>query len=617
VIKKRISEVTKLRERHLVSRFFVDQKRATNKSCHSSTPLFLSYSFLYGPMTRFACSRFLNKSHSNTRYIDSYSTSTAMRLIMLLVLASALGFAISNTDNVSAATSTISLAIDNTTVSVDVAPVNSYGTFAKSGNSTITASTNNATGYEIRIAGSNSTSADLINTSDSNAKLNSISAATTEAQFKALSGTSYNGKWGYLPSKYNSAANSDFLPAPNTTGDLINKTECANGASSCPAQDTYTLAIGARVDSSTKMGTYNNTFVVLATANAIPYTIIYDDNVIGNMPVDVDSSTFNTTVPISSNTPTRNGYTFLGWCSNVPIGGGASCSGITYAPGSNWTINQTGTNNLHLYAMWSKNTSIDDIDYMQDFNVLSSSQKTSVLNSMETGKRYFLVDIRDNEVYSISKLADGKVWMLDNLRLIPDAYELTEDNTNASDTTISYLKNGGGTTSDQYAITGFGHWTSGYSYSQPLFNEDSTYFTITSYGAGSGKIGVYYNYCAASAGSYCYGNGTSSGTSTGDATEDICPAGWRMPTGGSSGEYQALYTAYSSDATNFRNALSTPLSGYFYNGSAYYQGDYGYFWSSTRYSNNGMRDLIVVGSDVDPAGGISRYLGLSVRCVLK
>ena len=67
-------------------------------------------------------------------------------------------------------------------------------------------------------------------------------------------------------------------------------------------------------------------------------------------------------------------------------------------------------------------------------------------------------------------------------------------------------------------------------------------------GAGSNKVGVYYNYCAASAGSYCYDESKG----TGNASYDLCPAGWRMPTSGSSGEYKALYTAYSSDQATFK-----------------------------------------------------------------
>ena len=143
--------------------------------------------------------------------------------------------------------------------------------------------------------------------------------------------------------------------------------------------------------------------------------------------------------------------------------------------------------------------------------------------------------------------------------------------------------------------------------------------------AGEWKVGGYYNYCAASAGSYCYGNGTSAGTSSGNATEDICPKGWRMPAGSTTGEYSALANAIygstgsTSDATayaNYRTALRLPLSGYCDYGSAYRQGTYGYFWSSKRYTNDGMYIFFLSTSNVIPSDSNLRYYGRSVRCLL-
>jgi hypothetical protein len=155
-----------------------------------------------------------------------------------------------------------------------------------------------------------------------------------------------------------------------------------------------------------------------------------------------------------------------------------------------------------------------------------------------------------------------------------------------------------------------------YRYSGPKIN--TSYATTT--GAGgyeAGKYGVYYNYCAASAGSYCYGNATTGyGTPSDNATEDICPKGWRLSTGGSSGEYQSLYAAYSSDRATFVNALRTPLSGAFVNGSVSNQGSYGGFWSSTRSGSNIMYGLNVDTSDVYPQGGSLRHYGSPVRCIL-
>jgi hypothetical protein len=140
-----------------------------------------------------------------------------------------------------------------------------------------------------------------------------------------------------------------------------------------------------------------------------------------------------------------------------------------------------------------------------------------------------------------------------------------------------------------------------------------------------GKIGVYYNYCAASAGSYCYGSGTSDtgspssdpNTSTiRDVTEDICPAGWRLPTSSSNGEFATLYSAYGSNYADFQTALATPLSGYFNYGTARTQGYNGSFWSSTWYNTNYMYYLYINSSNVNPSNYNYRNDGYSVRCLL-
>ena len=269
----------------------------------------------------------------------------------------------------------------------------------------------------------------------------------------------------------------------------------------------------------------------------------------------------------------------------------------------------TYTNVINFYAV--ANAEPKDIS-----NASTMQEVNTCPNTLPTGTAYTLTDARDGEQYKVARLADGNCWLLDNLRLDPTSVSLAnlQGKTNASNQTLTYFKNGGGSS----PYTNVGVNTTWASSSDDKFDEPkvvTTYkdTTITSYGAGSGKIGVYYNYCAASAGSYCY---PSSG-STGDATEDLCPAGWRMPTGGSSSEYRSLYTAYNSDASAFRNALSTPLSGYFNNGSAKGQGTYGSFWSSIRVNDYSMYFLSVNSSNVDSTNGTSRNFGLSMRCVLK
>ncbi|MBR0488405.1 hypothetical protein IJJ39_01885 [Candidatus Saccharibacteria bacterium] len=226
--------------------------------------------------------------------------------------------------------------------------------------------------------------------------------------------------------------------------------------------------------------------------------------------------------------------------------------------------------------------------YMQ--NMTSSDCTTAAIT---------VYDNRDQEAYLVQKLPDGKCWMLDNLRLgSTSTIPLTTANSNTNGNWTLPASITSGFNSDNVA----------------QINVDSKDIVAsTKYGNGSGKIGVYYNYCAASAGTICvsgYNNYSS-------ASYDICPKGWRMPTGGSSGEYKALATACSSNPPYLRAALSTPHSGYFKDSSALAQGSSGLFWSSTNSYPNSMYTIYVNSSGADLASYDGRELGLSVRCVLK
>ena len=132
--------------------------------------------------------------------------------------------------------------------------------------------------------------------------------------------------------------------------------------------------------------------------------------------------------------------------------------------------------------------------------------------------------------------------------------------------------------------------------------------------AGNWKVGGYYNYCAASAGSYCYASSDSSGR----ANESICSKGWRLPTG-NTGETATLYSAYSNGSPSqyiaFRTAFRLPLPGYFIGGSAGNQGGGGSWWTSTRSYKSTMYRLYADASGIYPAYDGSRSSGNSVRCL--
>jgi hypothetical protein len=260
------------------------------------------------------------------------------------------------------------------------------------------------------------------------------------------------------------------------------------------------------------------------------------------------------------------------------------------------------------------------IDYSQSTGVYSLPITYSVVanyvpRNMQRMKKEdcpttpsIVVDSRDGTEYYVQKLADGNCWMLDNLRLDPTTVSLNDlkGATNASDTSLTYLKNGGG--SGQYPASGV--TASSWQNSLVLPYVKTDYINTvpaSAVGAGSGKTGVFYNYCAASAGSYCYNSGV------GNATEDICPYGWRMPT---SSNYQAAYVSYGSNVNNFRNALSLAIVGSVSGGSLAGQNGYARYYTSTYYNSGRMMYMFLSGSP-NVSDNLERWYGASVRCVLK
>lgn len=264
---------------------------------------------------------------------------------------------------------------------------------------------------------------------------------------------------------------------------------------------------------------------------------------------------------------------------------------------------------------------IENVLYMQDNNlgtVLASMEETK-----DVGDTFYLYDNRDNKVYLIGKLADNKYWMLENLALDPNTITtlLTSANTNmpASDDP-AYSASFVAAFNDKSIIKN----SDFSSYTVPMINVASknTKQQLAMLGDASATaektepVGVYYNYCAATVGTYCYdsSSGVDVANTITDAPYDICPKGWRLPTGGASGEFHALRNKYSNN-TDYVDALRTPLSGTFVDSSAANQGDGGRFWSSTYYSASAVYRLEVSSTDVKPQSSTSRYFGFSVRCV--
>ena len=172
------------------------------------------------------------------------------------------------------------------------------GTFAASTPAEVSVTTNNYSGYTLSIAAAedNENNSKLLN---GNFAFNSISSASSENEFT-------NGTWGYKPSKIDSLANINYLPAPSFAGDVLETTSQANDVA-----NTYSIELGVKANYTTPSGSYANTFVVSAIANAVGYQITYDKNTedeVTNMPESLTGDVSATDIFVPSTTPQRQNY---------------------------------------------------------------------------------------------------------------------------------------------------------------------------------------------------------------------------------------------------------------------------------------------------------------------
>ena len=226
---------------------------------------------------------------------------------------------------------------------------------------------------------------------------------------------------------------------------------------------------------------------------------------------------------------------------------------------------------------YSKNVLFSVIAHETPIPTMQGFDKSTLVN---VGDSATLQDTRDGNVYTVKKLADGNVWMTENLRIAGKTITSADSNVTSDFTIPASSKSGFNAQDTNNAYV------------------DSTY-------------GGYYTFYTATAGT----GGTS--LTSGNAPSSICPKGWRLPTGGrSTGEFQTLYNNYNS-ASQMMGEPNFTLSGYVRNGSVYSQGDFGYFWSSTVYNANRAYGLSLGSSNVGPGYDDVKSNGNSVRCVAR
>ena len=345
------------------------------------------------------------------------------------------------------------------------------------------------------------------------------------------------------------------------------------------------------------------TLYAIWVANCPADTICYNDNHADGGTMTNQSATSNANNVLTSSNFNRSGYGFAGW--NTAADG----TGTNYGP--NQTINpgNLSSTGLTLFANWIKSS--------------GSLQSWTSASNMNVGDVIALKDDRDNEVYAVAKLADNNVWTIENLRLIPATANITIYNTN--NPTSAFITSAPSTSSTTTQCS-----------SNNVACDDQIYYyagnmsrTATQLPTGNTSAnawysyGVMYNWYTATAGHGSYNSTTTSGPNNdGTMAGDICPAGWHLPTGGSSGEYNTFTTAIGGTGSTGANNIRKYPNNFIYSGDYNPQNNYpdgrgqqGRLWQSTASSNSNAYRMGYNSNSITPTNTYNKWDNFAVRCI--
>ncbi len=220
--------------------------------------------------------------------------------------------------------------------------------------------------------------------------------------------------------------------------------------------------------------------------------------------------------------------------------------------------------------------------------------------------RKVLVDTRDGTRYLVSKLADGNVWMSQNLALDISSVTLTSDTTNLKSKSSWKLSD---TSSARQVIqpAARAYYRNGLTASSTPTDSSDEYLWESS--------GIHYNFYAATA-----GYGTPSNLPSGNSPDSICPKGWKLAPSNGYSSYDDLARSYYKGVVSriTKPPLNYPMAGY--DGGRV--GDTASYWSGTgngNYSssmaNAGVYDSIYDSSWVGSMSNSGRTIVMPMRCI--
>ena len=336
----------------------------------------------------------------------------------------------------------------------------------------------------------------------------------------------------------------------------------------------------------------------------------------------------------------RTGYGFAGWTNKYDYATNTDSDLKFYGPMETITVPEgTAANGLSLYAVWVKSVgTLQDADKVA---TLCGTGTGSLTQAPTNGTANLssvsaLTDQRDNQTYAIAKLADGKCWMIENLRLDNTA-EHNTDGTLAQGYNSSFAGlaapesldfSNSTTTNSLYSTDGSTEKTisgSNLGYRFPRYNNDNTSQRAedtTNTNVNTYSYGNYYTWHAVIADTTHYASGNHNTTS-------ICPKGWSIPQGNNTnagfvkldidmGGTGAFQSSSAGASNRWRKYPANFLySGYFGTPSVYYRGSVGYYWSSSAYDASNSYYLGLGSTSVNPGTyNYVKYLGNSARCVV-
>ncbi len=339
----------------------------------------------------------------------------------------------------------------------------------------------------------------------------------------------------------------------------------------------------------------------------------------------------------------RTGYGFAGWTNKYDYATNTDSDLKFYGPQETITVPEgTAANGLSLYAVWVKSVgTLQDANKVAELcgttttdNILTKAPTDGTANLSSVSA---LTDQRDNQTYAIAKLADGKCWMIENLRL-DSQYTVGNNQTDPSVTNASISQGynpsfiglaepettnfyNSTTANSLYSIDGSTASTisgSNQGYRFPRYNNFNTSqraANTTNTNVNTYSYGNYYTWHAVIADTTHYTSGAHNTTS-------ICPKGWSIPQGNNT---SAGFTKLDIDmgGTGARQSTAEasnrwrkyPSNFLLSGGFSSSRGSSGYYWSSTAGGNGSSNGLYLSSTIVNPTYYTDKPYGLTARCV--